>query len=264
MATKITSQELILLDALIRRYYGNDINIYVMHGLMVSYLCSANSDKFEDLMFDYQNREPILEFDYDGDISSDFTKLFLGKLFNQTVNLANHGKLIYPLISTDKFNSKINLKGLSTDSKRNLLDWYMGFYFGYATIWEHEIIHDYINREIVDERDELEASIEANGFLSSLNMYYIVVDSLVKELNPEYGNEMFDYSIEKIQGALKEMPKGIFAVAKSLLEATNKYENALSEILSFTYNAKNYCKTIGTHSTANSNSITSANDDTYH
>ncbi len=264
MAIKITPQELVRLDELIRFYYGNDINIYVMHGLMVSYLCSANNDKFDDLMFDYQNREPILEFDYNGDISSEFTQLFLGKLFNQTVDLVNKGKLIYPLISTDAFNGKVNLKALSIDSKRNLLDWYMGFYYGYATVWVHEIIHDYINREIVNDGDELASSIEANGFLSALNMYYIVVDRLVKELKPNYSNDMFNYSIEKIQSALKEMPKGIFAVAKSLLDAMNKYETALSEILGFTYNAKNYNKTIGSHSTAISNFITGANDDTIH
>jgi hypothetical protein len=61
MTTKISTKDLIRLNELIEIYYGKEINIYVMHGLLVSYFCSASTDTLADILFNETHQEPVFK-----------------------------------------------------------------------------------------------------------------------------------------------------------------------------------------------------------
>jgi hypothetical protein len=87
MTTRISAKDLTRLDELIRLYYGEEINIYVMHGLLISYLCSASTDKFADLLFNEIYQEPVFKMINipTAEINKEFAHLFLNIFYNNTI-----------------------------------------------------------------------------------------------------------------------------------------------------------------------------------
>ena len=127
MTIKISSKDLNRLNELIQLYYGEEINIYVMHGLLVSYLCSASMGNFSDFLFDEAHQEPVFKMisTPSPEINKEFLHLFLNVFYSKTIAICNDGKFIFQLISTDKFNATFNYSDLPPEQKQHLLDWYM-------------------------------------------------------------------------------------------------------------------------------------------
>jgi hypothetical protein len=256
MAIRITSKELIKLNDLIKRYYGDEINIYVMHGLIVSYLCSARAEPFEDFLFEFQSSVPVFPMlDFEGDVNPEFLPLFLGKLFNKTVELANNAQLICPLVTTDRFNAKFKLDDLDTEQKRNLLDWYMGYFQGFVYLWDHDAIGSYI-KQPEDIEDEFLAGIVAERFVTALNMHYLAAYDLIAEIKPKYKTQDFQYSIKQIKETVKEFPKVKQLFAKGLLKINSRYLQTTSEIMEVACDARRFMD-------AENNQLISANDSHY-
>jgi hypothetical protein len=231
MAIRITSNELIRLNELIKLYYGDEINIYVMHGLIVSYLSSARTEKFEDFLFNFHDQEPVIPMlEFEDDVSPEFLPLFLGKLFNKTIEISNKSELICPLVTTDKFNARFKLEGLGHELKCNLLDWYMGYFQGFMYLWDHDIIGNYVEKP-EDNAEELMAGIVAEPFVTALNMHYLVAYDLIAEIKPKYKTEDFRYSIKKIKETVKDFSKEESFIAKRLLTIGSRYLQITSEIM---------------------------------
>ncbi len=254
MTIRITSKELIRLDELIRLYYGNEINIYVMHGLIVSYLCSASTEKFEDLLFDVEHREPLfpmLGFE-DDIISPEFLPLFLGKLFNKTIDLSNSGTLICPLVTTEKFNAKFNHESLSLELKRNLLDWYMGYFQGFMYFWDHDAIHNYL--EHPSNNNDIIGSVVTERFVSALNMHYVIAYNLISELKPKYMTKDFKYSVKKVKETVKDFSEMESFIVEQLLKLGSRESQISSEIIEIAHAARKLM---------DAGAVISANDPSY-
>lgn len=257
MAIRVTTNDLIRLNELVKIYYGNEINIYVMHGLMVSYLCSANTERFDTFLFNPGEHEPIIPMlEFEGDINKEFLPLFFGKLFNQIIEVSNKGKLVYPLISTDGFNLDFNPEALTSEQKRCLLDWYMGFFMGFMYLWKHDAIHYYIEQSDTDEG--FLSGIITDRFVTALNTHYIVACNLITEVKPKYKNKDFKFILKKIKEAVSNISENQTMIIKTLLKSNAKrpyYLRATSEIIGIACDALKLIKSRGV--------LTSANDSVY-
>jgi len=238
MTIRITSKDLIRLDELIRLYYGDEINIYVMHGLIVSYLCSASTEKFEDLLFDVEHREPLFPMlGFEGDIiSPEFLPLFLGKLFNKTIELSNSCTLIYPLVTTDKFNAKFNHESLSLELKRNLLDWYMGYFQGFMYFWDHDALYNYLDHP--SNNNDIIGSIVGERFVLALNMHYVIACNLISEIKPKYRTEDFKCSVKKVKETVKDFSEMEALIVRELLKLGQRESLISSEIIEIAHAAR--------------------------
>ena len=240
MTTKISTKDLIRLNELIGIYYGEEINIYVMHGLLVSYLCSASTDNFADLLFNETHQEPVFKMinTPTEDINKEFTHLFLNVFYNNTVEICNNGKFTYQLISTDKFNAKFNYRELLPEQKQHLLDWYMGFFQGFMCIWDHDLIGNYIEYDNPDQDHE----IIIERFINSLNVQYLAALQLVKELKPNYTNEDFKYTIKKIKSTVKDMTESEMLPVKFILEHNPQFLQCVSMLIDAVMDAHHFTK----------------------
>ena len=240
MTTRISTKDLIRLNELIGLYYGEEINIYVMHGLLVSYLCSASSDNLANLLFDETYQEPVFKMinTPTAEINKEFVHLFLNVFYNKTIEICNNGKFIYPLISTDKFNNKFNYSDLLPEQKQHLLDWYMGFFQGFMYIWDHDLIGNYIEYNNPDQEHE----ITIERFLGSLNVQYLAAFRLIKELKPKYNNEDFKYTIKKIKSTVKDMSEIEMIPAKFILEHNPQFLQCVSMLIDAVMDARHFAK----------------------
>lgn len=240
MTTKISSKELERLNELIQIYYGKEINIYVMHGLLISYLCSASTDSFTNLLFNEAHQEPVFKMINipPPEINKEFLHLFLNVFYNKTIAICNSGKFIFQLISTDKFNAKFNYGDLKPEQKQHLLDWYMGFFQGFMYIWNHDLIGNYI--EYI--KPDLEHEIAIERFVGSLNVQYLAALQLITELKPKYTNKDFKYTIKKIKSTVKEMTEIEKFPAKFMLEHNSQFLKCISMLIDVVMDARHFAK----------------------
>lgn len=240
MTTRISAKDLTRLDELIRLYYGEEINIYVMHGLLISYLCSASTDKFADLLFNEIYQEPVFKMINipTAEINKEFAHLFLNIFYNNTIAICNSGKFILQLISTDKFNGKFNYSDLLPEQKQHLLDWYMGFFQGFMYVWDHELIGNYINYKKPDQKHE----IVIERFVGSLNVQYLAAFQLIAELKPKYTNKDFKYTIKKIKSKIKDMTEVEKFPAKFMLEHNPQFLKCISMLIDAVMDARYFAK----------------------
>lgn len=240
MTVGISSKDLERLDALIRLYYGEEINIYVMHGLLISYLCSAATDDFTDLLFNEANQEPVFKMisTPSPEINKEFLHLFLNVFYNKTIALCNSGKFIFQLISTDKFNAKFNYSDLLPEQKQHLLDWYMGFFQGFMYVWDHDLIGNYIEYETPDQEHE----IAIERFVGSLNVQYLAASQLITELKPKYTNKDFKHTIKKIKSTVKDLTDIEKFPAKFMLEHNQQFLKCVAMLIDAVMDARHFTK----------------------
>lgn len=245
MINRITKNNLIRLDELIRLHYGGEINIYVMHGLLVSYLCSASTYEFRDLLFYEDTHEPVFKMNEikNGDnaenLRNELLHLFFQKLYNSTIDICNKAQYLLPLVSTDGFNTKFNLENLTIEQKHNLLDWYMGFFQGFMYVWDHDKIDAYINPYSSPTQEQDDAS---NRFVTSLNVQYIAAFRLIKELKPKYNNKDFKYTISQIRKTVKDFDEMEYFTANFIVTNNNQYLKLITILIETVGDAKNYAK----------------------
>lgn len=240
MTIGISTKDLNRLNELIQLYYGEEINIYVMHGLLISYLCSASTDQFTDLLFNETHQEPVFKIigTHSTEINKEFTHLFLDVFYNKTIGICNNGKFIYQLISTDKFNTKINYSDLKPEQKKHLLDWYMGFFQGFTYVWDHDLISDYIEYENPEQGHE----IVIERFVGSLNVQYLAANQLINELKPKYKNNDFKYTIKEIKSTVKDMTEIEKFPAKFMLEHNPQFSQCVSMLIDAVMDARHFAK----------------------
>jgi len=211
-----------------------------MHGFLISYLCSASTDNFADLLFNETHQEPVFKRTntLPAEINKEFVHLFLNVFYNKTIELCNNGKFIYQLISTDKFNARFNYSDLLPEQKQHLLDWYMGFFQGFMYVWDHDLIGNYI--EYNNPTQEHEIIIER--FVGSLNVQYLAAFRLIKELKPKYTNEDFKYTIKKIKSTVKDMTEIETVPAKFILEHNPQFLQCVSMLIDSVMDARQFAK----------------------
>lgn len=240
MTGGVNAKELKRLNELIKLYYGEEINIYVMHGFLISYLCSASTDNFTDLLFNQVYQEPVFKMinTPPPEINKEFLDLLLNVFYRQTIAICNAGKFIFQLISTDKFNAKFNYSDLLAEQKQHLLDWYMGFFQGFMYVWDHDLIGNYIEYNAPDQEHE----IVIERFLGSLNVQYLAAFRLITELKPKYTNKDFKHTIKKIKSTVKDMTEIEKMPAKFMLEHNLQFLKCISMLIDAVMDARHFAK----------------------
>ena len=241
MTKKITTKELSRLNELIHQYFGGEINIHVMHGFLVSYLCSGLSEPFIGVLFGGDENGVIFEMiDAPDPITNkEFAELLIGKLYNSAIELSNRGNLILPLISANLYNVEFNIQSLTTSSKKNLLDWYMGFYSGYTNIWDHKLIGNYIEPRsgLPEEQD-----ISSQRFIMALHVHYVAAYNLIMELKPKYKNKDFADNIKKLKGTVERLSSEQIANYDMLSKERSSYLNCTTILIEVVNEAKDYVR----------------------
>lgn len=238
MTVRISRKELERLNELIQLYYGEEINIYVMHGFLVSYLCSASTDKFTDLLFNEEHQEPVFKMVSAPlpEINREFLHLLLNVFYNKTITICNSQQFLLQLVSTDKFNAGFNYSELLPDQKQHLLDWYMGFFQGFMYVWNHDLIGKYIEHNNPDQNHE----IAIERFVSSLNVQYLAAFQLIKELKPKYTNKDFKYTIKKIKETVKDMTEIEKFPAEFILKHNLQFLKCVSMLIDAVMDARHF------------------------
>jgi hypothetical protein len=200
----ITPQQLLTLNNFIKLYYGNDINIFMIQGLMVSCMSSVTPClPIESALLKYGTSVFPLQTQAD---QSELTLLLLDGLYSQTFNNMQIQEVIYPLKSITKFYTQdFNYTLLSNEEQHNVLDWYLGYFTGVRVLWDtSEIIKTY-STCLLEDSDGAQISA-ADMFVAALNGLLLLTNDLLHKLKPTYQNIELNKTIACVQKMVSEMP----------------------------------------------------------
>lgn len=236
MTTLFKTSQIIELNELIKEYYGEEFNIFFMQGLFVSHMSSASAIDIYDSM---HGDNPILEISASVKIKSNFADLLYGGLYNETARHCDKYNNIIPIINLEKLRGKyFSYHELRHDEQRNLLDWYVGYFFGYEQFWDHEVIAYFLeNSGIIVEREPIHET-----FAEAIQAQDIVAYQLIKNIRPKYKNIHFQRIIKEIQHIVKDYtPEDI---ASTTHRAKSISCSLLSTVLVLAQSALEYSKKV--------------------
>lgn len=214
---KITQKELETLNRLVNKYFSAEFDIYFMHGLITSALCSANNTDIPKLFFGKIASVPMKQKLLNSFDSNEFFKLFQ-KFYDVIRDMLSNSKLFTPLVNLTKLRQEgLKKEELSEFEQRNLLSWYLGYFYGYGTTWMHSKITDFIKNYPQDQDEGNLASLLAVALYTQADL----AQELLEKFNPELKDERFTSIIaviNKLQMGFKQSD-----VLNELNDANDKY-----------------------------------------
>jgi hypothetical protein len=113
---------------------------------------------------------------------------------------------------------------ISEDEQRNLLSWFLGYFYGHVTIWNHKLIHEFLtnNDLAIEEQNMCEFYTEA--FLVQV---YVAYDLLTK-FSPKLNGF-------RLQVAAAEITKIYQSLNKEQVEYIDKSSNASAIFCSYIF-----------------------------
>ena len=200
----ITSRQLLALNDFIKLYYGHDINIFMIQGLMVSCMSSVTPClPIESVLLKYGTSVFPLQTQAD---QAELTLLLLDGLYPQTFNNLQIQEAIYPLKSiTEFYTQDFNYTLLSNDEQRNVLDWYLGYFTGVRVFWSIPEIREIYSKCLLEDTDGAQISA-ADMFVAALNGLLLLTNDLLHKLKPTYQNIELNTTIAMVQKMVSEMP----------------------------------------------------------
>ena len=198
MTTTFDQSQIIELNNLIKEHYGDEFNIFFMQGLFISHLSSATSNTIHEFM---EGDGPILQGLCDLAIKSNLTYLLYDGLYNETARNCSKYNNIIPIVNLDNFRGKyFSYHELSLDEQRNLLDWYMGYFFGYDKFWEHEIIAYFLENSGI-----CVGTVSVyETFAEAIQAQDMVAYELIKTVKPKYKDLRLQRIVKEIQQIVKD------------------------------------------------------------
>ena len=199
-----TKKNISVLNNYIKTYYGNEINIYMFHGIFVGYFSSANEEiKPTDII---ASENPILEIVYPGYIEEEFPKLLFNGLYKETLaDTENHNNII-PMIDLDKLRGPyFSYNKLNAEEKRNLLDWYLGYFMSIGSYLNNEVIDIFLDAQNSDEEPLSFGGVTAEEiFEDGMSAQEITFCDLLRELKPKYKHPDIVSLIKNIKNIVAE------------------------------------------------------------
>ena len=158
-----------------------------MHGLIASALCSANKTDIPKLFFGKNALVPMKQKLLNPSDSNEFFKLFQ-KFYDVIRDGFNNSKPFTPFVNLTKLRRDSFVKNeLLETEQRNLLSWYLGYFYGYGTIWMHSKITDLL---ITNPKDQNGGSLSAL-FSVALSTQANLAYALLVKFSPELKDERF-------------------------------------------------------------------------
>ena len=200
----ITPQQLLTLNDLIKIYYGSDINIFMIQGLMISCYSSVTPClPLESALFKHGKAVFPLQTQAD---QSELTSLMLNGLYPQTFKNLQIQETVYPLKSiTSAYTKDFKYTLLNDDEQRNLLDWHLGYFTGVRVFWNIPEIREMYSTCLVEDKDGARLSVE-DIFVESLNGLILLTNDLLNKFEPTYQNAELHKTIASVRKMVIEMP----------------------------------------------------------
>ena len=176
------------LNSHIHKYYGDEVNIHMFQGMFVGYMSCAN-DAIEamDLV---ASEDPVLQITYQGNIDGEFIKLLYNGLYYRTdINNTKHNNII-PIITLEQLRGAyFTYNGLNLEEKKNLLDWYIGYFMSLGCYLNNDLIDGFLDSQNENGEDiKFGDSTLAELFEDGMCAQEITLYDLIKELKPKYSN----------------------------------------------------------------------------
>jgi hypothetical protein len=184
---KITQKELETLNRLVNKYFSAEFDIYFMHGLITSALCSASNTDIPKLFFGKIASVPMKQKLLNSFDSSEFFKLFQ-KFYDVIRDMLSNSKLFTPLVNLTKLRQEgLKKEELSELEQRNLLSWYLGYFYSYGTTWMHSKITNFINNHPQNQDGGSLATLLSVALSTQVDM----AQELLEKFNPKLEDERF-------------------------------------------------------------------------
>jgi hypothetical protein len=119
--------------------------------------------------------------------SNEFFTLFQ-KFYDVIRDMLSNSKLFTPLVNLTKLRQEgLKMEELSELEQRNLLSWYLGYFYGYGTTWMHSKITNFINNHPQDQEGGSLAALLSVALSTQVDM----AQELLEKFNPKLEDERF-------------------------------------------------------------------------
>lgn len=207
---KFAKTEINELSGLVQKCYGTELNVFLLQGMLYSCLSSATEVNPIQLFLD-----PATKFKPQNTFRDEAEFMRMGLLLTEgmygtCMSVVQKYDNIIPMISLDEFRGKyFEFDQLNYEQQRNLLDWYVGYFWVYHVYWDHQRIQNYLKHSdlMIEGQDVLDF------YVDSLHAQHLLAQQLVKKFQPNYSNNEFNL------------------VAKYLLDFPQKFDADYTEYL---------------------------------
>ncbi len=205
MEIKFNKPEIIKLNHFIKECYGKDYNVFLIQGLFISYLSSANNTM--GIMDIIQNPNSLMEKSWDDETDKEFTRLLFDGLCNQTLKTNEGLKNIIPMVSLECVRSDYirSYLDLTEIEQRNLLDWYIGYFVGFERFWDYKLIRSFLENSDL----KIEDSTVLDFFMNALGAQQATLYNLIKKFKPKYTDPLLKNVVKNITEVIKMKDQGV-------------------------------------------------------
>jgi hypothetical protein len=207
---KFAKAEINELSVLVQKCYGTELNVFLLQGMLYSCLSAATEVNPTTLFFDPTNKFKPQESFRDEAEFMRMGSLMIEGMYRKCYEMVQKYDNLIPMVSIDKFRGKyFEFDQLNDEQQRNLLDWYVGYFWVYHVHWDHQRIQNHLKHSdlMIEEQTVLDF------YVDSLHAQHLLAQQLVKKFQPNYSNTEFNL------------------VAKYLLDFPQKFDADYTEYL---------------------------------
>lgn len=185
------------LNKLVNKYFVKGFDIYFMHGVIASAMCSGKNTDIPKIFFGRNAIVPMKTKLTTEPDTSNFFRLFQ-ELYDYIEVCFETGEPFVPLVNiTELYTSLANIEDLSEDEQKNLLSWYIGYFFAYKYTWDISNIISYVHNEL----DCI------NSVLEGVQIQLITVKKLLMKFKPKTKDIRVGIAIDTINGLCDNFTK---------------------------------------------------------
>lgn len=185
------------LDKLVNKYFIKGFDIYFMHGVIASAMCSGKDTDIPKIFFGRNAIVPMKTKLTTEPDTRNFFRLFQD-LYDYIDACLENGERFVPLVSiTEVYPNLANVEDLSEEEQKNLLSWYLGYFFAFQYTWDLSNIISYTHNELNS----------SNLVLEALHIQLLTVKQLLTKFKPVTKDIRFDGAIDTINGLCNNFAK---------------------------------------------------------
>lgn len=186
---KFAKAEINELGGLVQKCYGTELNVFFLQGMLYSCLSSAAEVNPIQLFFDPATKfKPQESFRDEAEFMRMGLLLAEGMYGTCLAAVQKYDNIIL-MVGMGKFRGKyFEFDQLNDEQQRNLLDWYVGYFWVYHVFWDHQRIQNHLKHSEL----MIDGQTVLDFYVDSLHAQHLLAQQLVKKFQPNYSNNEFN------------------------------------------------------------------------